>query len=204
MTDVTVMLMLYKCIIFCMKQRTLYGVMALGGAIGVVAAFLQTLDKLALLKNKEAVLSCNLNSVFSCTNVLNSWQSSVFGFPNSVMSMVLFVVFTVAAVAGLTGGKLSKGFRLGVQFLSIFTLGFALWFLTQSTYVIGALCLLCMFLFTGLLLVNWAWLRLNLTDLPLSAQCKKKLSGVVAKGGDTLGWFILGMILAFAMLFRFW
>src|SRR5512141_763533 len=118
-----------------MKTRTTYAIMTLGGLAGMVAAFLQTLEKLTLLKNPHALLTCNINSVFSCTNVLNSWQASVFGFPNSIMCLCLFLVFAVSALAGWSGGTLGRGYRLAVQGLSLFTLGFALWFLEQSTFV---------------------------------------------------------------------
>jgi uncharacterized membrane protein len=114
------------------KQRTIYGLMAAGGAIGTTAAFLQTIEKIHILKNKDVLLACDLNSIFSCTNVLNAWQSSVFGFPNSLLCMTLFAIFGSIALVGLSGGQLPKRLRLGVQALSLFTLGFALWFLTQS------------------------------------------------------------------------
>jgi len=65
-----------------MKKRSLYAVLAAGSSLGLLASFLQLLEKLVLLKNSHAALTCNINSTFSCTNVLNAWQSEVFGFPN--------------------------------------------------------------------------------------------------------------------------
>lgn len=177
--------------------------MTVGGAIGMTAAFLQILEKLTLLKNKDAVLTCDLNSVFSCTNVLNAWQSSVFGFPNSLMCLVLFTIFTTIALAGAAGGKLTRGLRLGVQVLSLGTLGFALWFLEQSVYSIGSLCILCIFCFGGLLLVNWGWLRSNAADLPIGARGRAALARGIATGADIFGWFLLAAVVAFAMLLRF-
>ena len=186
-----------------MKQRTIYAVMTAGGVIGMVAAFLQTLEKLTLLENKDAVLACNLNSVFSCTNVLNSWQASVFGFPNSIMCFGLFTIFAVAAFAGVTGSKLARGFRLTVQALTLATLGFALWFLWESTYKIGSLCIFCIFCFLGLLLVNWAWLRTNAADLPVGQRGRALVKRAVGTGADIFGWAVLGITVAFAMLLRF-
>lgn len=177
--------------------------MAVGGAVGVIAAFLQTTEKLTILGNEDADLVCNLNSVFSCTNVLNAWQSSVFGFPNSLMCMILFTIFTTIALVGATSGRLSRGFRLGTQVLSLFTLGFAIWFLTQSIYVINSLCILCLFCFTGLLLVNWGWLRINAADLPIGGRAKSILAEGISKGADTFGWLLLAAALGFAMVLRF-
>ena len=186
-----------------MNKRLIYGVMTGGGSIGMIAAFLQTTEKIALLKNKDAILACDLNSVFSCTNVLNAWQSSVFGFPNSLMCMALFTVFASIALAGVSGGTLPRRLRLGIQGLSLFTLAFALWFLTQSIYVINALCILCIFCFAGLLLVNWGWLRINAADLPIGERGRAFVGRGIVNGADTFAWILLGLAVAFAMIMRF-
>jgi len=186
-----------------MKKRTIYAVMLTGGIVGMIAAFIQTLEKLTLLENKNAILTCDLSSVFSCSAVLSAWQSSVFGFPNSIMCLILFTVFAAIALAGVTGGKLTRKLRLGIQILSLGTLGFALWFLEQSIYSIGSLCIFCLFCFSGLLLVNWAWLRLNVADLPISQRSRAALADGIAQGIDIVGWLLLAVIVASAMILRF-
>lgn len=178
--------------------------MTAGGVIGMMAAFFQTTEKIQLLKNKDAVLACDLSSVFSCTNVLNAWQSSVFGFPNSLMCMALFTIFASTALVGLSGGALPRKLRLGIQGLSLFTLGFALWFLTQSIYVINSLCILCIFCFAGLLLVNWGWLRLNAADLPIGERGRAFIKRGIETGADIFVWILLALGLGFAMLLRFY
>lgn len=174
-----------------------------GGATGVIAAVLQTTEKITLLKNKDAVLTCDLSSVFSCTNVLNSWQSSAFGIPNSLICMVLFTIFTSTALVGASGTVLTRKLRLGIQGLSLFTLGFALWFLAESIYVINSLCILCIFCFIGLLVVNWGWLRLNAADLPIGQRGRAALADGIESGADIFGWFLLAVLVGFAMVFRF-
>lgn len=185
------------------NQRILYGIMTAGSATGIVAAFLQTLEKIQLLEHAHDALVCDVNSVFSCTNVLNAWQSSVFGFPNSLFCLVLFVIFGTIAVAGLCGARLPVRLRLGIHALSLFTLGFAIWFLSQSIYAIHALCILCIFCFAGLLLVNGSWLRLNAEDLPIGDHGRRFLSRSMASGADIFGWFLLAALLAFAAVLRF-
>ena len=177
--------------------------MAVGGSIGILSAFLQTVEKITLLENKDAVLACNLNSVFSCSSVLQAWQSSIFGFPNSLMCLVLFTIFTTTAMVGATGGKLSKRMRLGVQYVSLATLGFAIWFIWQSIFVISAICIFCMFCLLGLLIVNWAWLRINADILPIGIDARKKLGIGIEKGTDIFGWMTLALIVIFAMILRF-
>jgi uncharacterized membrane protein len=187
-----------------MKQRTIYGIMTTGGVIGMIAAFLQTTEKIKLLKNKDAILACDLNSVFSCTNVLNAWQSSVFGFPNSLQCMALFTIFASIGLVGLSGGVLPRKLRLSIHALSLFTLGFALWFLTQSIYVINALCILCIFCFAGLLLVNWGWLRLNAAGLPIGERGRAFVKRRIGTGADIFVWVLLAIAVAFAMAVRFY
>lgn len=186
-----------------MKQRALYFTMVAGGAIGLLASFLQTMEKLTLLKNENAELVCNLNSVFSCTNVLNAWQSSVFGFPNSLMCMVLFTIFGTIGLAGAVGGALPKALRLSIHGLAVFTLLFGLWFLSQSTFVIGSLCLYCLLCFSGLLLINWSWVRVNAADLPIGANGRARLGRAIASGADTFVWILLALAIAFAMILQF-
>lgn len=181
-----------------------YAFMVVGATIGLIAAFWQTLEKLTLLKNKDAILSCDLGSVFSCSNVLNAPQSSVFGFPNSIMCMILFTIFLAVGLVGLTGGQIAKKMRLAVQGLSVFTLGFAFWFLFQSTYRIGAICIFCLFCFAGLLMVNGSWLRFNLPDLPLSKKLQTSVKKWVAKGADIFFWLLLALIVGAAIVFKFY
>lgn len=175
-----------------------------GAAVGVVAAFLQTLEKLSLIENQGKALACDINSVFSCSNVLNAWQSSVFGFPNAIMCLALFVIFATVALAGFSGGKLSKGFRLGVQFLTLFTLGFGIWYLQQSAYVIHAMCIFCIFCFIGLLFVNGTWLRINADDLPISDNARAKLKKAISSGTDIFGWTVLGLLVTFLVAVKFY
>lgn len=187
-----------------MNKRIIYGVMAGGGIVGLVASFLQIIEKLYLLSNTNKVLACDLGSVFSCSSVLKAWQSSVFGFPNSLLCIVFFTVFAVTGLAGLSGAVLPRGFRIGVHALSLFVLGFAAWFLSQSIYVIGALCILCLFCFGGLLLVNWAWVQINASDLPIGERGRAVVARAIKNNTDILVWVVIAALLTFAILLRFY
>lgn len=184
-------------------QRKLYIIMASGALVGFVASFLQMLEVLQLIKNQGATLYCNINSIFSCSTVLSEWQSSVFGFPNSILCMVMFLTFLISALAGMFSKGLNKGFRLTVQGLSMFTLFFGIWYLWQSTFVIGALCIFCSACMFGLLFVCATWLRLNADDLPLSPNARKTLKNCIKKQYDTLGWILFALASALAITLYF-
>ena len=186
------------------KIKTYYLTSVIGSVAGLAAAFWQTLEKLALLKNPGQILSCNLDSVFSCSNVLNAPQSSVFGFPNSLIAMTFFTFFLTVGLVGLSGGRIGRTMRLWVQGLALFMLGFALWFLYQSTFNIQAICIFCLFIFGGVLAVNGAWLRLNEGDMPLSKSVTKRLSRWMASGADIFVWLLLALVVGSAIFFKFY
>jgi len=175
------------------RPKISYGLIVLGAAMGALASFMQLIEKLQLLKNPESNLLCNVNSVLNCTNVLNASQSSVFGFPNSMMSLVLFVLFLGVGLVGVTGGVVTRFTRLLIHFLSLFTLGFGMWFLWQSTFSIAAICLYCILNFAGLILINIGWLRINYTDVFKSKNMTQKLENFVSNNFDLVGWGLLAL-----------
>lgn len=181
----------------------MYGLMMAGGALGLVASFLETIEYQIILKNAHAQLVCNLNSVFSCGNVLNAWQSKVFGFPNSMLCMLFFTLMFTSGLIGVTGGVLAPKLRLWLHGIATFFLGFGLWFMWQSTFRVGALCILCLFCFAGLLTVNWGWLRTNITILPIGARRRAWLERIMSRGIDTFAWLLLALLIAFVMLLKF-
>jgi uncharacterized membrane protein len=185
------------------KQRTIYGLIATGGAVGLVASFLETIEYQEILKNAHAQLVCNLNSVFSCGNVLNSWQSKIFDFPNSMLCMVFFTLMLSSGLIGLTGSVLVPKLRLWLHGIATFFLCFALWFMWESTFRVHALCILCLFCLAGLFMLNWGWLRINIDILPISSHRRKQLHKAIARGTDTFAWLVLAILIAGVMFLKF-
>ncbi len=186
-----------------MKPKNLYVLMSFGGAIGLVASFLQMLEKITLLKTPAADLACNLNSVFSCSNILNAPQSSVFGFPNSLMCIVFFALMLSAGLIGWGGAQISVKLRLAYQAFSLFFVGFGFWYLWQSIFNVGALCIFCLFCYGGLLIINGAWFRLNYRELPLSKPALKMLDKWVARGADIFVWCLIAAAIALEAIIKF-
>ena len=181
----------------------LYAIMTFGSAVGLVASFMQMMDKLTLLKDSGAVLACNVNSTLSCSTVLGAPQASVLGPPNALISTVMFCFFLAVGLVGLTGGVVSKRMRFITQSLSLFTLAFGFWFLMQSIFVIQSLCIYCIFNSFGLLLINGAWLRLNYADIKVHAKVNAVIKNLVANGFDILIWLIIAIFIIGAALFQF-
>ena len=75
------------------------------GALGLVASFVITVDKIRLAENPDFRPSCSINPILSCTNVMRSAQASAFGFPNPLIGLAAYAAsasrHSFHAVAGL-------------------------------------------------------------------------------------------------------
>jgi uncharacterized membrane protein len=114
------------------------------GVIGLIVSFILSVEKIHLLEQPNATLSCSFNLVLNCSTVMQTWQSSVFGFPNMYIGLMAFpVVITVAAVA-LAGAALPRWFWRAVHVCYGLGLIFAYWLFFQSVYDIQVLCPWCL------------------------------------------------------------
>jgi uncharacterized membrane protein len=112
----------------------------------LIAAFVLTIEKLHLLQNPDAVLSCSINLVLNCSTVMQTWQSSVFfGIPNMYIGLLAFPVLITVAVASLFGGaSYNKGFLRTLNSGVLLGTVFSYWLFFQSLYAIQVLCPWCL------------------------------------------------------------
>jgi len=138
----------------------------IGGAIaslaGIAATVEQIVERIALAEDPHAKLACNISKLISCSDVLLAPQASVFGpIPNAAIGLLMFSVFLTAFAVAASRTNISKGFARGMQFLLLFMLGFVTWFMWQTAYVIGALCLYCTVIATATVFGNLAWWKVT-------------------------------------------
>ena len=149
---------------FFYSDKWLFGAMLFSAGICLVAAFVLSIDSVILAANHDASLSCNISSVISCGTVANSWQASLFGFPNAFLGLVFEPIVLTVATAGLMGTKFKKPFLVFLQFLYLFALIFALWLFTQSAFVIHAFCPWCLLVTLGTILTFFTLFRYNVVN----------------------------------------
>ncbi|WP_433365188.1 vitamin K epoxide reductase family protein [Streptosporangium sp. CA-115845] len=124
--------------------RLLPGLLTVGGALGLIAAFVLAVEKIALLKDPAYVPTCSINPILSCGSVMITPQAEVFGFPNPLLGIASFAVVTTVGAVLMAGVSLPRWFWLGLQAGVTFGVVFVHWLIYQSLYVIGALCPYCM------------------------------------------------------------
>ena len=185
------------------KTKLLYAAMTLSGIVGFVASFLQMIEKVALLKSPGSPLICDINPIFSCSNVLNVWQSSVFGFPNALMCISFFMMMITIGLVGWTGGTINKNLRLVMQGFALFFVGFGFWYLWQGIFVVGSLCIFCLFCYAAVLAISFAWLRLNQRELPISKSARKFIDKLIADNSDIFIWLTIALVIIAEMVIQF-
>jgi uncharacterized membrane protein len=121
------------------------------GVIGWVAAGILILEKLELYQNPDHVTSCDINPWVSCGQVMETWQSELFGFPNPFIGLVGFTIIITTGMALLAGATFNRWYWAGLQ--AGVTLGavFATWLWSQALFDIYILCLYCMIVWAAMI-----------------------------------------------------
>ncbi|MEI6053991.1 MAG: vitamin K epoxide reductase family protein [Candidatus Saccharibacteria bacterium] len=185
------------------KDKLLYLTIIISSLIGILASFLQLLEKINILENPSATLICNINYIFNCTNILDAWQSSFFGFPNSLMCIIFFAVMLTIGLVGWTGSTINKILRLVMHFFTTFFLGFGFWYLWQSIFSLGSICIFCLFCYSAVLGISFAWLRINIDDLPMNKSARVYLKKCTNDSSDILIWLSIALIIIAEIILKF-
>lgn len=168
------------------------------GLVGWIAAFSLTVEKFVLLADPDATLGCDISPLVQCRANLESWQGSLFGFPNPVLGVAGWAAVIVVAVALLAGANFDRWFWI------VFNLGVAgamalvIFLIVTSIYVLGTLCPWCMVTWVAtiptFLIVTLNNLRNGTIPLPAGAR---------ALAAAAYGWIpiiSLGLYLVVAVL----
>ena len=167
----------------------------IAGVIGWWAAFQLTLERIHLLADPNAALSCDFSILVQCRANLESWQGMVFGFPNPLIGLGAWVAPIVVGVAILARARFARWFWWLFEAGMVFALGFVIWLISQSIFVLGTLCPWCM--------VTWA------VTIPTFFAVTLHIfrSGIVPvpagvrKAADTLmGWVPVMTVVAYAIV----
>ncbi|MFJ8093038.1 vitamin K epoxide reductase family protein [Streptomyces griseofuscus] len=125
------------------------------GALGILASFVITIDKIQLIQDPHFTPSCNLSPVLSCSDVMRSAQASVLGFPNPLLGLAAYPVVVTIGFALLSGARFRRWFWLGLNAGTLFGAGFCMWLMSQALYGIGALCLWCCLAWAATIAMFW-------------------------------------------------
>lgn len=145
------------------------------GAIGWFAAFTLTVDKFEALENPGAALGCDFSLLVQCSANLDSWQGSLFGFPNPILGLAGWIAPIAVGVALLAGARFDRWFWIAFNVGVVAALGFVIWLISQSIFVLGTLCPWCMLTWSVTIPLFWLVTLRNLREgaLPASERIRR-------------------------------
>ena len=175
-------------------------IFVVAGIIGIAASIELIIQKIAVLKNPDFVPNCDINPVLSCGSVINTEQASLFGFPNPVLGVIGFTIVIMFGALLFTRVELPRTMWLGLNLGALLGMFFVVWLVSQSLYVIGALCPWCMVVWAITIPIFWQVTTDNLASKRLTLG--KSFSEIIV----TLRWILVGasyLIIA-ALIFIRW
>lgn len=170
--------------------------LVIAGVIGWIAAFALTEEKFHALLNPDAgPASCDFSVLVQCSKNLDSWQGSVFGFPNPILGLTGWVAPIVVGMAILAGARFARWFWLAFAAGMTAALAFVIWLIAQSIFSLGTLCPWCMVTWSVTIPTFFAvWVHL-LRSGALSSSARTK-----ALGTRLVAWVPLMTFLSFVVV----
>ncbi|MBM4569093.1 Vitamin K epoxide reductase [Rhodococcus hoagii] len=186
-------------------KRSLPWLLSIAGLIGLVAAFILTMEKFALAANPNHVPSCSLNPVLNCGSVMSTPQAVVFGFPNSLLGIAGFSMIAATGVGMVAGARYARWYWLGLQVGLTAAVVFVHWLIYQSLYVIGALCPYCIVVWAVTTPMFW---YVTLRNLHYSKPARPMPARVLSASGNHIVpiavWFLGLGSLVIQRFYSYW
>lgn len=184
------------------SNKWIFGTMLAFGIVGLITSFILSVEEIHLIKNPDAVLSCSINVALNCSEVMKTWQASVFGFPNMLIGLMAYPVVITTAVVALTGVKLPRWYWIAANVCYGLGAIFAYWLFFQSVYVIQILCPWCLVITfsTTILLATITHYNLRENTFGFSKDLNKKVQTFLKKDFGkvlTASWIVLLAALVF-------
>ncbi|GAA3763136.1 putative membrane protein [Spinactinospora alkalitolerans] len=184
-------------------SRALPWLLAIGGAIGFIAAAALLVEKIRVLGDPDHVPSCSINPVLSCGTVMDTPQAAAFGIPNPLIGVAGFAIVITIGMALLAGARFDRWFWLGLQAGTVFGVGFVHWLIFQSLYRISALCPYCMVVWAVTIPIFWYVTLHNLRTghVPLPAGLHRPVDALARNHTVVLTVWALVIVAAIAQAF---
>ena len=175
-------------------------ILIIGGIIGLVAAIELIIQKISVLSDPNFVPNCDINPILSCGSVINTEQASLFGFPNPVLGVIGFTIVIMFGALLFAGVELPRSMWLGLNLGALAGMFFVVWLVSQSLYVIGALCPWCMVVWAVTIPIFWQVTTDNLAAKRLNLG--KSLSEIIV----ALKWILIASsyLIIMALIFIRW
>ncbi len=154
----------------------------LAGLIGFSASWELTLAKFQTLTDPGTGLGCDFSVLVQCGRNLESWQGSVFGFPNPLLGLGGFVAPVAVGVGILAGARFARWFWLLFNLGVAGALAFVCWLIGQSIFDLATLCPWCMVVWSVTIPLFWVVTLHNLSagNIPVGEGARRFFAAAYA------------------------
>ena len=187
------------------RVRIAYLTMLVSASLSLFAAMILSIDAFKLAKDVNTELSCSINAVVSCGKVALSWQSTVFGFPNSFIGLMFESAVITIAIAGLMQVRFPNSLMRIAFFIYSAALFFALWLFSQSFFVIKAFCPWCMLVTVSTISVFMSMLRINIyqNSFNWSEVNHQRVLRFILQSRDYAAMYIIYAVIAAGIIWKY-
>ncbi len=189
-------------------QRGLGIYLIISGAVGLIASFALSLERLASLVDPDRVALCDINPILNCGSIMESAQASLFGVPHSFLGIATFSVLISVGVVLLATTKLAQWFWQLLLIGSLFGFLSVQYLVYQSLFILNTLCPWCIVIWLAvapLFFVVSAYLvRHNVLKFKFSAL--QITISFIAKHAFTIAalWFITVIYMIVVQFWFYW
>jgi len=185
--------------------RKTYVAMLVSATLSLIASLVLSYDAIKLAATPSGKLACDINAVISCGKVAKSWQSDLLGFPNSFIGLMLEPVIITVAIAGLSLVTFPRIFMRVAHIGYGLGLIFALWLLSQSLFVINALCPWCLLVTISTVTVFSTITRIAIFEnvWSFSPERHEKLVDFLDRGWGRVIYTVTYAVLILAIYFKY-
>lgn len=168
-------------------------VLLVAAATGLLASLALSVEKYRVLSNPGYLPACTVSEVVNCGSVMQSWQSTVLGFPNAIVGVAGYSVVVTVAVMALAGASPARWVWFGLLAGAGLGTVFVHWLAWQTAYDIGALCVYCIAVWVSTITI------LGCAGALLLAGAGQDAAGPV-RGSAVVGWVPVGLIVWLTLL----
>ncbi len=185
--------------------RKTYWAMLVSSTLSLIASLVLSYDAIKLAATPSGKLACDINAVISCGKVAKSWQSELLGFPNSFIGLMTEPVVMTVAIAGLSLVTFPRMFMRVAHIGYGLGLLFALWLLSQSLFVINALCPWCLLVTISTVTVFSTITRIAIMEniWSFSPERHEKLVDFLDRGWGRVIYTVTYAVLILAIYFKY-
>ena len=154
-------------------------VLAVTGALGLLASFALTVEKFVTLTNPTAALSCDFSLLVQCGKNLASPEGSVLGFPNPLIGIAGYATVIAVSAGLLAGARYARWFWLLLNAGLLGAIAFVGWLISVSIFTLGTLCPWCMLVWavTIPLFLTVTLHNVRSAAIPLPARARQAIGG---------------------------